>query len=84
MKSASASAILRITEARYEGDSRVWVRFNDGQTRRVDLAPLLAGPAFRPLQNESELVKLYVDPVCGVLAWPIGVDLAPEALLGSP
>lgn len=81
MKSTSAPAILRVTEARHEHGTVITVSFNNGQTKRVDLAPLLTGPAFAPLHDPAEFARLYVDPVCGVLAWPIGVDLAPEPLL---
>lgn len=72
--------ILHITEARVCGPSRLYLAFNDGTRKTVDLAPLLTGPVFEPLRDPAYFARVRLDPVCGTVTWPNGADLAPEAL----
>jgi len=56
------------------------LEFSDGDTRVVDVRPLLNGPAFRPLHDPEVFSSATIDPIAKTVCWPCGVDLAPEAL----
>jgi len=56
------------------------LEFSDGDSRVVDVRPLLNGPAFLPLHDPSVFAAARIDPVAKTVCWPCGVDLAPEAL----
>ena len=72
--------ILRIVEARVCGPQLLRLAFNDGTRKTVDISPLLKGPVFEPLRDPSYFSQVHLDTVCGTVAWPNGIDLAPEAL----
>ena len=58
---------------------RLQVKFNNGEERVVDLAPLLELPAFRPLSAEEVFRACGVEH--GVVTWRDGeLDIAPEWL----
>ena len=67
----------RVTEARYLGGYRVWLRFEDGLDGEVDLAGELDGEVFEPLRDPSVFAAFEVDET---LTWPNGADFAPEFL----
>jgi hypothetical protein len=69
--------LVRVVEARYLGDHRVWLRFDDGLEGEVDLASALRGPVFEPLRDPRRFAEFRVDLT---LCWPNGADLAPESL----
>lgn len=69
---------LHITDAKYIGDYRVEVSFNDGKKGVADLKEALTGPVFEPLKDESQFSKLIVDEELETISWPNGVDLDPE------
>lgn len=69
--------ILHVVEARYVGDHRVWLRFDDGLAGEVDLAPAIHGQVFEPLRNPTYFARFVLDDT---LVWPNGADLAPEFL----
>lgn len=53
-------------------------RFDDGTEKHVDISQWFKGPVFKPLRDPNFFRKLFIDS--GTLAWPNGVDIAPEAL----
>jgi hypothetical protein len=59
------------------------VRFSDGSSRDVDLAPELWGPVFEPLRDLELFRKVAVDPELGTVVWPTGADLDPDVLHGD-
>jgi len=67
----------RVTEARYLGGYRVWLRFEDGLDGEVDLGDELEGEVFEPLRDPSVFAAFEVDET---LMWPNGADFAPEFL----
>jgi len=54
------------------------MRFSDGTEKHVDISQWFKGPVFRPLRDPKFFAKFFVEG--GTLAWPNGVDIAPEAL----
>ena len=69
-----------VLEARYVSGFTIWVRFRDGRSGEVDLAPALNGPVFEPLHNLEFFRQFWVHPEYETLVWPNGADIAPEYL----
>jgi hypothetical protein len=76
--------ILRILSAHPKDEHCLFVTFNDGTRKLVDVRPLLEGPVFEPLRDAAFFRQVTVDAVCGTVVWPNGADLAPEALHDLP
>lgn len=55
------------------------ISFADGVTGTIDLRPRLFGPVFEPLKDPQLFERAYIDEF-GVVCWPNGADLAPDAL----
>jgi Protein of unknown function (DUF2442) len=72
--------ILRIVEARVSGPQLLWLAFNNGTRKTVNVSSLLTGPVFEPLRDPAYFARAQLDRVCGTVVWPNGADLAPEAL----
>ena len=70
----------RIVEVRSLEDYRVWIRFADGKQGIVDLSDLVGRGVFAAWDNPQEFAQVFIDPETHTLAWPGGIDLAPEAL----
>src|SRR6266581_6090577 len=66
--------ILHVVEASWAGGSRLRLAFNDGRRKLVDLRPLLEGPVFEPLRDETFFSRVSLDPICGTVVWPNGAD----------
>jgi len=60
----------------------VSTRFSDGTEKEIDVSQWFKGPVFDPLRNPKMFKKFFVE--AGTLAWPNGVDIAPEALYEAP
>ena len=60
-------------------DWRIDVRFDDGTSGVISLADELFGPMFEPLRDPQYFAQLKIDEF-GVICWPNGADLAPDAL----
>lgn len=71
---------LHIKDAKYVGDYRIEVSFNDGRNGIVDLSSALHGPVFAPLKDKSIFAQLKVDKELETITWPNGADFAPEFL----
>ena len=76
--------ILHIVEATICGPYSLYLTFNDGIHKRVNLLPLLDGPVFEPLHEPGYFARVVVDPVLGTVVWPNDADFAPEALYELP
>ena len=68
-----------VKTARVISGFRIEVEFADGLRGQVDLSSRLLGEVFEPLRDEKYFAKVYVDEF-GVVCWPNGADLAPDAL----
>ena len=55
------------------------IEFEDGLNGTVSLTDRLFGPMFSPLRDEAYFAQVSVDAY-GVICWPNGADLAPDAL----
>ena len=71
---------ISVTEARYVGGYRIWLRFNTEETGEVDLQDLVfSHEAAQPLRDQTEFSKFFLDS-WPTLAWKCGFDVAPESL----
>jgi hypothetical protein len=77
---------LHVSDAKYEGEYRLRLTFDDGTVKAVDLRDELSGPVFEPLRNVKLFRQVAVNIDTGTVEWPNGADFAPEFLyrLGSP
>ncbi len=64
---------------RPEEDYRLYVEFEDGTRGTIDLSDRLFGSVFEPLKDPSFFSQVTIDDF-GVICWPNGADLAPDAL----
>ena len=69
-----------VVEARYVDRYTIWIRFEDGTQREVDLSTELDGPVFEPLKDQEFFRRFFVNPDTGTIEWPNRADLAPEFL----
>lgn len=70
--------ILSVTDVVYKGGYSLLCTFNNGETRLVDLTPLLSYPAFEELKDKEKFMQFGLD---GTIFWANGADIAPEYLL---
>lgn len=73
--------VIDVTAARVLARYVVELTFETGETKVIDLEPLLRGPVFQPLVDDYALFKrLRVDPEAGTIVWPNGADVSPRTL----
>jgi hypothetical protein len=68
----------QVIEARHVREFIISARFDDGTEKHIDISQWFKGPVFEPLKDPKFFRKFFVE--AGTLAWPNGVDIAPEAL----
>ena len=69
-----------ITAVEVIGDFRLQLTFDDGTVGEVDFAERDWRGVLEPLHDPAYFSRVRVDPEVGTVAWPDGVDLAPEPL----
>lgn len=70
-----------VVEARYLGEYKVWLEFNDGRKGLVDLADDLYGENFEQLRSLDRFADFYLDYGLATIAWhQPGVDFAADYL----
>ena len=69
-----------VVEARYLGDYKVWLEFNDGRKGVVDLSDELHGDQMEPLRDRDRFAQFHLDYGLASIAWPDGQDFKPEFL----
>ena len=80
LRSKDNTPLLEVCAVRPLDGYNIWVRFTNGESRTVDMSPLLDQPAFLPLKDKSVFDGVYIDYGCTV--WLDGdIDVAPEYLL---
>ena len=72
----------QVIDARHIREFIVSTRFNDGTEKYIDVSQWFKGPVFEPLKDPKFFKKFFIE--AGTLAWPNGVDIAPEALYAAP
>ncbi|MGH9661871.1 MAG: DUF2442 domain-containing protein [Bryobacteraceae bacterium] len=68
--------------AEYCGGYRIHLTFNDNSEKTIDFRKWLDGPVFEPLKDPNYFRHFFLDG--GTVAWPNGVDIAPETLYEDP
>src|SRR5690242_11431730 len=69
-----------VVDARWLGDYKVWLEFNDGRKGVVDLADELHGEELEPLRDRDRFSEFYLDYGLASIAWLDGQDFTPEFL----
>jgi hypothetical protein len=80
MKGLPRNRVPEVVAARVCGPFSVFLVFDDGVSKQVNLRRKLKGPIFDLLQDPVEFARLRVDRELGTIAWPNGADNAPETL----
>ena len=75
------SYLPQVIGARYVSGFIVSTRFDDGTEKHIDVSQWFKGPVFEPLKNLKLFKGFFIEG--GTLAWPNGVDIAPEALYAA-
>ena len=70
-----------VVKAKYRGDYRIHLAFNDGTSKTVDFQPWLEGPIFEPLRDQRYFREFFV--AGSTVCWPNGADIAPETLYAA-
>jgi hypothetical protein len=69
----------RVTNVETKPEYTLSVTFEDGTSGEVNLTDRLFGPMFEPLKDPAYFAHASIDAF-GVICWPNGADLAPDAL----
>lgn len=69
----------RVTSVRALPSYRLEIEFADGVRGVLDYSDRLFGPMMEPLRDPARFAEVQVDEF-GVICWPNGADLAPDAL----
>jgi hypothetical protein len=69
-----------VKHAEHAGDHRLFLTFETGETRLVNLAPHLDGEVFEPLKNVDYFRRFRVDPDLDTVVWPNDADFSPDFL----
>jgi hypothetical protein len=72
--------LVDITAVEVVGDYRLRLTFKDGTVGDVDFAGREWRGVFEPLRDPAYFARVTVDPEAGTIAWPDGLDMAPEPL----
>ena len=75
------SYLPQVVGARHVSGFIVSTRFDDGTVKQIDVSQCFNGPVFECLKNPKVFKKFFIEG--GTLAWPNGVDIAPEALYAA-
>jgi len=72
--------LVDVTAVEVIGDYRLRLTFEDGTAGDVDFSRREWRGVFEPLRDPSYFARVDVDAEAGTIAWPDGLDLAPEPL----
>ena len=67
-----------VVKAKHVSGFIIATRFNNGTEKHVDISQWFRGPVFKSLKDPKFFVRFFIEG--GTLAWPNGVDIAPESL----
>lgn len=69
-----------VTAVEVVGDFRLRLTFADGTLGHVDFTQRVWRGVMEPLGDPAYFARVRIDPEAGTIAWPNGVDMAPEPL----
>ena len=69
---------VRVRDVKPLKEHRLLLAFTNGEERIFDCSPLLAYPAFKPLEDASTFNA--VRAAYGTVCWPGDIDYCPDAL----
>lgn len=69
---------LEVSKAKYLGDYKINLLFNNGESKTVDLSDKLVGKIFEPLKDKSFFQSFTIK--YNTIEWSNGADFAPEYL----
>jgi hypothetical protein len=73
--------VIDVTAARVLVRYVVELTFETGETRVIDLEPLLRGPVSQAILDDYAVFgQLRVDPEAGTIVWPNGAGISPRTL----
>jgi hypothetical protein len=70
--------ILHVTEAKYLGNYKIEITFNDCRKGVADMRDSLRGFVFAELKDEAFFAQFKVDKELDTITWSNGADFAPE------
>jgi len=72
--------LFDVTAVEIIGEHRLRLTFEDGTVGDVDFSVREWQGVFEPLRDPSYFARVEVDPEAGTIAWPDGLEMAPEPL----
>jgi hypothetical protein len=73
--------LIEVTGVNVLGHYRLRLTFSDGRVGDVDVSDAAhKGNLYADLRDPAYFAKVRVDPEVGTIAWPNGLDFAPERL----
>ena len=69
---------LEVLSAKYLGDYKINLLFNNGESKTVDLFDKLIGKVFEPLKDKTYFQSFVIK--FNTIEWSNGADFAPEYL----
>ncbi len=72
--------MVRIVEVKPLAKFKIWVRFQDGTQGWVDVSDLAGKGVFSKWKEPGFFETVFIDKESHTVAWPGGIDLAPESL----
>ena len=79
-KMSHMEELVDVTAVEVIGDYRLRLTFQDGSVGDVDFSGREWHGVFEPLRDPSYFARVEVDAEAGTIAWPDGIDMAPEPL----
>ena len=70
----------KIVRVENQGVYRLKIKFQDGVEGSVDLSDMVGKGIFSAWKDYQKFSQVFIDPQSHALAWPGGMDLAPDAL----
>jgi hypothetical protein len=77
---AQVPPLVHVTGVAVIGDHSLRLLFEDGTVGDVSFEDSEWTGVFEPLRDPGEFAKVFVDSQFGTIAWPNGLDMAPEPL----
>ena len=72
--------LVRVTRVEVVGDHRLRLTFEDGTVGDVSYESREWKGVLKPLSDPKVFAEVTVDQQMGTIAWPNGIDFAPEPL----